>query len=189
MFRLVLFLLMAIGAGLSAREIAATESQKIDEVPDKSTVLRLLEGYEWQLSQEAFDPLGSSVYLTLIDIIQDESLMTYTHGRATAALTLYRNETVWQFFLDGLEVATSTTQTRRAVESICEVFSDSKADQLGAVLVPLLLSEDVHVRTRTATCLGKVNRLSRIDAVTNALLAYHDSITESWEKRAAGFRE
>jgi len=155
--------------------------------PDRSKVLPLLDGYEWQLNPARFEALPADTYLTLIEIANDDSTLSYTRGRVMVALALYENETVWLFFKNRLARSESTVQKRRAVEAICDVFLSSKTEHLKELLKPMLASSDVHLKTKAARCLGEVIKLSPDSEVEAALLAYRETIKENWERSAAGF--
>lgn len=172
---LVLWLNLSLAGGL-----LAASAQKPD-------VMRLLQGYEWQLSEVRFNALPQDTYLTLIEIAQDQSTISLIRGRAMAALTLYENDSAWQFFRQVMETSAYPTQQRRAVEAICSTFLASKPMQLKQAMMPLLAANDVHLRTRVANCLGEINAAQPDSELEAALFAYRDTIKETWEKRAAGF--
>ena len=176
-------------AGLIVGFAIAFFSQDAISAPERSEILGLLQGYEWRLSPEAFSQFPADTYVTLIAIAGDDAEVAYIRGRARTALSLYRNDTVWQFFSDLIVDADVAVERRRATESICQLFLSSKPDPLKVNLVPLLDSNDIHLRTKAARCLGQINKAEPDAELESALLGYRDRISESWERRAAGFGE
>jgi hypothetical protein len=68
------------------------------EDTERGDVLDLLQGYEWQLEPARFASLPADVHLTVLSIIEDESVPRFVRGRAMVALTLYPNADVWDFY-------------------------------------------------------------------------------------------
>jgi len=181
----ILALLLSFAAAVTTAEsVVVAQSQ-----PGRQEVLRLLEGYEWRLNSAHFEHLGPLTYRTLIEIIGDEASLSYVQGRAFAGLTLFNNDEVWQFLLTRLATSTGDSVRRRALETICELFSETKSEQLASLLPPYLQSDDVHLRTKVARCLTRVDQLNPKIETSLELRAYRDSIQERWEVRAAGFEQ
>ena len=77
--RLGLFLLVC-GVQLHSTPLFAAEGVRED-------VLALLQGYEWQLDASRFAALPADAYLTVLSIIEDESVARFIRGRAMVAVS------------------------------------------------------------------------------------------------------
>jgi len=151
---------------------------------DRQSVMNLLEGYEWRLDAEGFQSLGADAYLELLAIAGDKGELNMVRGRALAALTLYPNQQVWLFFADRVaKPGDEPVLRRRAVDAMCETFTTARAQEVAAVLMPLLEDGDAHLRIAAAKCLRGIGD----DSSNEALRAYRQTIEDSWEARAAGF--
>jgi len=156
----------------------ALESQASDEA-----VLSLLQGYEWQLQEEAFYPLGGAAARSLIEIAEDENQVNFIRARAATALTLFPGKEAWDYYEAEITLGTDKVRRRQLVQNFCVSFVLTRPQQVEAMVVPLLKEPDAHLRTKSARCLLQINRAQSRDALAN----YRESITDSWEMRAAGF--
>lgn len=149
--------------------------------PARDEVMALLRGYEWDVSADRFEVLDGEPWPVLMEIARDETLPDYIRGRARAALTLYPNQEVWQFYRQQLGTETGGDR-RRVADAICEAFVDVRQEGVESVMKPLLGAEDAHLRSRAAIC------LNRIDSKTaqRAVQQYRQGIAEPWERRVIG---
>lgn len=150
---------------------------------EREAVLRLLDGYEWQVNEAAFRQLPEDTWQVLLEIATDMDLMKLTRSRASAALTLYPNDAVWAYFSRAITEPETPVQRRRAVEALCQAFRVEERPAMETLLVPMLEASDAHLRTKVASCLQSVNS----ERALQALARYRERIEEDWEVRAAGF--
>lgn len=150
---------------------------------DRADVMNLLKGYEWQVNVGAFHKLGAEAYVPLLKIAGDQDEVNLYRGRALAALTLYPNDSVWDFFAGRVASSDNQVQRRRTVEAICKTFRASRGADVAEILIPLLKTSDPQLRTKAARCLQGMQG----EAVRRALTDYHKTIKQPWESRAAGF--
>jgi len=151
---------------------------------DREAVMNLLKGYEWRLDAAGFESLGAEAYRELLAIAADKAELNMVRGRALAALTLYPNQQVWLFFADRVaKPGDAPALRRRAVDVMCETFATARAQEVEAILVPLLEDGDAHLRIAAAKCLLAMGN----DSSKQSLRHYRDTIDNSWEARAAGF--
>jgi hypothetical protein len=177
--RLGLFFLIC-GVQLHSTALFAAENVRED-------VLALLQGYEWQFDATRFAALPSDAYLTVLNIIEDESIARFIRGRAMVALTLYPNADVWDFYQSNIQASNNTVSRRRFVEASCAGFLASNPQGLADLLVPLLESSDPHLRAHSANCLRRVNDDHNELNLAVVLANYESTIAEDWERRIAGF--
>ena len=177
---LIATIVMLVFLMLSTDSRAAVEAKHAE-------LLALLQGYEWQLPRDKFEVLPAETYLALIDIAADEELMSFIRGRALLALSLYENETVWGFLTSLVADESNGNQRRRVIEVICDTFIEAKSKALSELLLPLLVSTDVHIKTKAAACLHQTNERLPSLAVMGELNRYDLEIKSEWERRAAGF--
>jgi hypothetical protein len=150
---------------------------------DREDVLLRLQGYEWSLSEAGLKDLGSETAEVLLDIANDEEVFVVVRERAIAALTLFPRDEVFTFYLEQIETSQTQARKRRVVESICVAFWTVRPGDVESVFVPLLKSDDIHLRTKVARCMkDSQNRQTR-----DALNAYFASIELPWEAEAAGY--
>ena len=176
--RLGLFLLM-ISVQLCGAPLFAEDTERGD-------VLDLLQGYEWQLEPARFASLPADVHLTVLSIIEDESVPRFVRGRAMVALTLYPNADVWDFYRSKIQDSDNVVFRRRFVQGSCESFITSNPQALAELLVPLLESSDPHLRAHSANCLGRINDDHKELNLSVPLANYGSAIVEDWERRIAG---
>lgn len=146
--------------------------------PSRDEVMALLRGYEWDISADRFAALDGEPWSLLMEIARDDALPDYIRGRARAALTLYPNQQVWQFYRQQLGTETGGGR-RRVVDAICEAFVEVRGAGVENVMKPLLRADDAHLRSRAAIC------LERIDSETaqRAVQQYRQGIAEPWERQ------
>lgn len=90
-----------------------------------SDVMALLQGYEWEVPS---DPLPiANAEQALIDISSDPVQPNFIRARASAVLTLYPSEKVWNFFVDQVASPLNEVSLRRTVDGLCATFMVSKA--------------------------------------------------------------
>ena len=152
---------------------------------NKRVVLNLLKGYEWQLRTEQFNRLGPGADKFLLEIAADKSEANFIRARAARALMLFPGEEISMFYRKEITTEGSSALRRQLVQNYCDAYWRSEPNELSDLIVPLLSEEDVLLRTRAAKC------LSRIDSVNSrkALREYRNLIADSWEMKAAGFKE
>lgn len=151
---------------------------------NKSQVLKYLKGYEWQLQADKLNQLGPGTDKALLEIAADRSEANFMRARAASALMLFQGEEVSTFYRNEIiSLEGSSALRRQLVQNYCDAYWRTQPREVGAFVEPLLSESDVLLRTRSAKC------LSRIDSVQSrkALSEYKESITDSWEMRAAGF--
>jgi hypothetical protein len=156
---------------------------------EDDAALDLLQGYEWQLSENKLSRLGPDAYHAFLDIAQDETQVNFIRARAVTVLTNFSNEEVWEYFSaelksDPRSASKAKTQRRQLVEGLCDSFLESRPIRVGDVLIPLLETNDVHLKTKIANCLQSVNSVQ----AGHALAKYHSKISAPWELEAAGFK-
>ena len=164
------------------------ETQASDE-----QVLRLLQGYEWKLQEQAFYQLGEAAVSSLIEIAEDENQVNFIRARAATALTLFPGDEAWDYYESEISVgidrvandrvANDRVRRRQLVQNFCTAFVPTRPQQVEAMIVPLLKEPDARLRAKSARCLSKINGLQSREA----LAKYRESIIEPWEARAAGF--
>lgn len=152
---------------------------------DRQAVLDRLQGYEWSLEEAGFDALGPETVDLLLDIARDEAVFVVARERAIAALTLFPQQDVLDFYVEQLDASPNQPRKRRVVESICAAFWPSRPADVEAIFVPLLESDDIHLRTKVARCI----RDSENKETRDALNAYYETIELPWEAEAAGYEK
>ncbi|MEX0942055.1 MAG: hypothetical protein WD002_05860 [Pseudomonadales bacterium] len=172
-FHLLIPVMIAVAAPANAGE------------PSREAVIALLQGYEWEIDRPAFEALGAEADTLLLTLAGDENESKLIRARAAAVLSIYPTDEVWGFYLSRLNDSAAPVQRRRAVDALCHAFAGARAGDLIAVLAPVLTADDVHLRTRAATCLQSLPE----DQAAASLQAYRQGITDAWELRAAGFTE
>jgi len=144
-----------------------------------SDVMALLQGYEWKVPS---DPLPiANAEQALIDISSDPGQPNFIRARASAVLTLYPSEKVWDFFVGQVASPSNKVTLRRTVDGLCATFVASKASDVQKLLMPLLSAEDAHLRVRVAKCLKRIDS----EEAKTALSTYRSGIGEGWELDAS----
>ena len=144
-----------------------------------SDVMSLLQGYEWQVPS---DPLPiANAEQALIDISSDPGQPNFIRARASAVLTLYPSDRVWDFFVGQVALPSNKVSLRRTVDGLCATFVTSKAVDVQKLLMPMLSNEDPHLRVRVAKCLKQIGS----DEAQAALSTYRSGIGEGWELDAS----
>jgi hypothetical protein len=151
--------------------------------PEKQDLLPLLEGFEWKLAPEQFLSLPDDTYLTLMEIAKDPNLLAFYRGRALVALSLYSNNETWLYFENAIENALSKSEKRRALEGICEIFSDTRNEALKELLRPELQNEDIRFRMIAFQCLRNLQVIESDLSTETALKHYEKSIVVDWERQ------
>lgn len=168
--KVVVFVLL-----LSATLVSGEESTE-------RMVRSLLQGYEWKLDRKRFEVLPADAYKILIAISKTASEVSFVRARATAALRLFPNEEVFDYYSEQIRTNDSLILRRRVVEAMCEAFVNRRPVDLEVALSGMLEVKDPHLRTKVARCLGQIDSTS----ARRLLDLYSQSITDSWERKAAG---
>lgn len=140
-----------------------------------SHVMALLQGYEWEVPSDPV-PIANAEQ-ALIDISSDPVQPNFIRARASAVLTLYLSEKVWNFFVGEVASSSNKVSLRRTVDGLCATFVVSKATDVQKLIMPLLSNENPQLRIRTEKCLQQIDS---IEAKT-ALSTYQTDIGEDWE--------
>jgi hypothetical protein len=140
-----------------------------------SDVMGLLQVYEWEVPT---DPLPiANAEQALIDISSDPVQPNFIRARASAVLTLYPSEKVWNFFVGQVASPSNKVSLRRAVDGPCAAFVASKATDVQKLIMPLLSNEAPHLRIRTEKCLQQIDSIK----AKTTLSTYQTDIGEGWE--------
>lgn len=185
-------------AGESLSESSAFKLQR------EASVLRLLRGFEWRLDVEGFRSLPDNCWEELLRIANDQRFMKVTRSRASIALTLFTNDSVWIHMqsrlggkhagrgeLDtsdansGNHIGKKAVMRRRAVDQMCVTFAVDRAKAVEGNMISLLTEVDPQLRVRAARCL----KLMATEPAREALLEYktklqHSSALSRWELEA-----
>lgn len=145
-----------------------------------SDVLALLQGYEWDVPSEPL-PIANAEQ-ALIDISSDQGQPNFIRARASAVLTLYPSDRVWDIFVGQVASPSNNVSLRRTVDGLCATFvSTTKATDVEKLLMPMLSAEDPLLRVRVAKCLQQIDS----EAAITALSTYRAGIGEGWELDAS----
>jgi hypothetical protein len=149
-----------------------------------SDVMDLLQGYEWEVPKGPVPVKNAEE--ELIRIASDSSQPNFIRARAAAALTVYPNDRVWEFYraqITSSPVASAVRKVsrRRAIDALCTAFLPERSQAIQELIIPLLTEGDAHLRVRVAQCLLRIDS----DAAKSALGNYRAGIGESWELKAA----
>lgn len=166
----------------------------------EARVLHLLRGFEWQLDVEGFSALPDNCWEDLLRIANDRRFMKVTRSRASAALTLFSNDSVWSHMLSQLggdhhsrkEDVTSedAVMRRRAADQMCQTFAVARPEAVEGNMISLLNEVDPQLRVRAARCL----KLMTTETASEALLEYktklqHSAAGSQWELEALGLQD
>ncbi|MBD3648362.1 MAG: hypothetical protein HUJ31_13120 [Pseudomonadales bacterium] len=146
----------------------------------RDDVMSMLRGYEWEPALVR-GALNDETWPLLMDIAKDESLPRYIRSRASAALTQYPTEEVWQSYAERLDTETGAAR-RRVVDAICEGFVERREERVEVVMKPLLGATDAHLRSRAAICLERIDT----ESARRALQQYRQRVSSSWEAQLIG---
>lgn len=148
-------------------------------------VVRLLQGYEWELPEAELRSLGSDVDERLAAVSRDSGQPNFIRERAAMALTAFSSEPGWQVFVDRLREDQADTVRRHAATNLCRTFLTSNTAAVSEQLVPLLKSGDPHLRVRAARCLQNVE----LEFVEAAVKDYQKDMAENWELDRLGVQK
>ncbi|MCB1692659.1 MAG: hypothetical protein KDI19_07825 [Pseudomonadales bacterium] len=148
-------------------------------------VREMLTGYEWHVDASAFAKLGPDVYKDLLALAENPEETGVTRARAIAVLSLYRDDSVWNFFARAVSTEEEPSRRTAIVDAMCEAFVTQRPADVAGTMIPLLEARDLHVRVRAARCLRRIDS----DRVLLALENYRGRIKNDWEFKAAGFGE
>ena len=137
--KVVVLVVMLLSSALLASE-ESTESK----------VRGLLMGYEWKLERERFEALPADAYKILMAISNAASEVSFVRARAMAALRLFPNEEVFDYYAEQIRTNASPIQRRRVVEAMCEAFVNRRPVHLEQALSGMLEVDDPHLRTKVA---------------------------------------
>ena len=90
--------------------------------PEKSKVMKLLEGRHWKLEDKSFKSLGDDTDILLIEIAGDKALINYLRFRAMEALSLFPTEKT-AVFLEHTADKSFAALARRGFEALKIGFS------------------------------------------------------------------
>jgi len=139
----------------------------------QNRVLRLLNGYEWQLDEKAFRLLPDNCWEDLLLISTDKSFSKVIRSRASAALTLFPNDKTWLYLMSRIADDNPLIVKRRTAEQICKAFMANRTQAVEKLMIPLLRDDDSQLQGIAARCLQP----GTSDESSAALAAYRLRVT------------
>ena len=125
-------------------------------VPEKSEVIKLLEGRHWKLDAEAFQSLGDDTNRVLIEIARDTASINYLRFRALEALSLFPSEKT-AVFLEQTTEKSSTSLARRGFEALKNGFSKTEPERVKKLAERLLQHRNAQVRISAARAIRSLD--------------------------------
>jgi len=118
-------------------------------VPEKSDVMKLLEGRHWKIDVVAFQSLGDDTDSVLIKIAEDTSTINYLRFRALEALSLFPSEKTG-IFLEQTAGKSFAALARRGFDALKNGFSKTEPERVKKLAERLLLHRNAQVRISAA---------------------------------------
>ena len=118
-------------------------------VPEKSEVMKLLEGRHWKIDAVAFQSLGDDTDSVLIKIAEDTAIINYLRFRALEALSLFPSEKTG-VFLEQTAGKSFAALARRGFEALNNGFSKTEPERVKKLAESLLLHRNAQVRISAA---------------------------------------
>lgn len=146
---------------------------------DRARVMSLLRGYEWEVPVDRFRQLGEDAYPRLLEIARDTSVPAFIRSRAAAALGLWPNDAVWDFYTERLHGEEPAVVRRRSADALCAAFRDQRTAAVEDLMISLLDAKAAHLRSRAAVCLTRIDT----ESAASALRAYRQGISQTWEDK------
>ena len=117
--------------------------------PEKSKVMKLLEGRHWKIDAVAFQSLGDDTDSVLIKIAEDTAIINYLRFRALEALSLFPSEKTG-VFLEQTAGKSFAALARRGFEALNNGFSKTEPERVKKLAESLLLHRNAQVRISAA---------------------------------------
>ena len=117
--------------------------------PEKSEVMKLLEGRHWKIDAVAFQSLGDDTDSVLIKIAEDTAIINYLRFRALEALSLFPSEKTG-VFLEQTADKSFAALARRGFEALKNGFSKTEPERVKKLAERLLLHRNTQVRISAA---------------------------------------
>tara|TARA_Y100000294_G_scaffold76095_1_gene71775 strand:+ start:1224 stop:1748 length:525 start_codon:yes stop_codon:yes gene_type:complete len=165
---------MKIKFGMLILVLFITKSS-ILAVPQRESVLSLLEGRHWELHDGPFRALGEGTDEVLREISDNSSLINYLRFRALTALALYENEETAEH-LERHARSQDSAFARRGFSSLSRGFSESDPDRVRRTAEHLMRSSEAHLRIAAA------REMRRID--TSTFKSFLNREPEEWVREA-----
>ncbi len=117
--------------------------------PEKSEVMKLLEGRHWKIDAVAFQSLGDDTDSVLIKIAEDTAIINYLRFRALEALSLFPSEKTG-VFLEQTADKSFAALARRGFEALKNGFSKTEPERVKKLAERLLHHRNAQVRISAA---------------------------------------
>lgn len=117
--------------------------------PEKSEVMKLLEGRHWKIDAVAFQSLGDDTDSVLIKIAEDSAIINYLRFRALEALSLFPSEKTG-VFLEQTADKSFAALARRGFEALKNGFSKTEPERVKKLAERLLHHRNAQVRISAA---------------------------------------
>ena len=117
--------------------------------PEKSEVMKLLEGRHWKIDAVAFQSLGDDTDSVLIKIAGDTAIINYLRFRALEALSLFPSEKTG-VFLEQTADKSFAALARRGFEALKNGFSKTEPERVKKLAERLLHHRNAQVRISAA---------------------------------------
>ena len=117
--------------------------------PEKSEVMKLLEGRHWKIDAVAFQSLGDDTDSVLIKIAEDTAIINYLRFRALEALSLFPSEKTG-VFLEQTADKSFAALARRGFEALKNGFSKTEPERVKKLAERLLLHRNAQIRISAA---------------------------------------
>ena len=124
--------------------------------PEKSKVMKLLEGRHWKLEDKSFKSLGDDTDILLIEIAGDKALINYLRFRAMEALSLFPTEKT-AVFLEHTADKSFAALARRGFEALNIGFSKTEPERVKKLAERLLLHRNAQVRITAGRALRSLD--------------------------------
>lgn len=156
------------------------------KAPSKATVMATLEGYEWQINYQQIENLGPDADVTLIEIIEDPTILNFYQIRALEVLRLFPKERVARFLEEYTNRSnTSDVHLKRAIDSYSRAFSAVEPMRVQEFTAPFLQHRNIHVQITAARSLTRVPLLEAEGLVSR----YIEDQPQEWIKQKVSKRE
>ncbi len=124
--------------------------------PEKSEVMKLLEGRHWKLDTVAFQTLGDGTDSVLIKIAGDTAIINYLRFRALEALSLFPSQKT-AVFLEQTAGKSFAALARRGFEALKNGFSKTEPERVKKLAERLLLHRNTQIRISAARALRSLD--------------------------------
>ena len=144
--------------------------------PEKSEVMKLLEGRHWKIDAVAFQSLGDDTDSVLIKIAEDTAIINYLRFRALEALSLFPSEKTG-VFLEQTADKSFAALARRGFEALKNGFSKTEPERVKKLAERLLHHRNAQVRISAARAVRSLDA-ARFESFLKAE-------KDSWVRKAA----